>query len=76
MGLEQWNPRIGCWIENEVRNEVWVKIVGLPISLWSPTILRRVGEECGDFIAVDDQTKTLGEIQWARILVKTIGVLC
>ena len=22
LGLEQWNPRIGCWVEEEVRNEV------------------------------------------------------
>ena len=73
LGLEQWNPRIGCWVGEEVRNEVWVKIVRLPISLWSPTILRRVGEECGGFVAVNDQAKTLGEIQWARILFKTRG---
>ena len=44
LGLEQCNPRIGCWVEKEVGNEVWVKIVGLPISLWSPMILKRVGE--------------------------------
>ena len=50
LGLEQWNPRIGCWVEEEVRNEVWVKIVRLPISLWSLTMLRRVGEECGGFV--------------------------
>ena len=35
--------------------------------------MRKVGEECEGFVAVDDQTKTLGEIQWARILVKTRG---
>ena len=73
LGLEQWNPRIGCWVKEEVENEVWVKIFGLPILLWSPMILKRVGEECGGFVAVDDQTKTLGEIQWARILIKMRG---
>ena len=36
-------------------------------------ILKRVGEECGGFIAVDEQMKTMGEIQWARILVKSRG---
>ena len=42
LGLEHCNPRTGCWVEEELRNEVWVKIVGLPILLWNPTILRRV----------------------------------
>ncbi|KAL6328065.1 hypothetical protein AAG906_033336 [Vitis piasezkii] len=36
-------------------------------------ILKRTGKECGDFVAVDDRTKTMGEIQWARLLVKTRG---
>ena len=31
--LEHWSPRSGCWAEGEERKEVWVRIVGLPISL-------------------------------------------
>ena len=73
VGLEHWNPRSVCWVETDVENEVLVRIIGLPISLWSPMILERVREECGGFVAVDDQTKTMGEIQWARILVKSRG---
>ncbi|KAJ9683018.1 hypothetical protein PVL29_018847 [Vitis rotundifolia] len=41
LGLEHWNPRSGCRTEEEASKEVWVRIVGLPISLWTPTILRR-----------------------------------
>ena len=59
LGLEHWNLRTDCWVEEELRNEVWVKIVGLPISLWNLTILRRVGKECGGFVAIDPQTETL-----------------
>ncbi|RVW27497.1 hypothetical protein CK203_092024 [Vitis vinifera] len=36
-------------------------------------ILRRIGEECGGFLAIDPQTERLEELQWARILVKTDG---
>ncbi|RVW47792.1 hypothetical protein CK203_091735 [Vitis vinifera] len=68
--LEHWSPRSGCWAEGEERNEAWVRIVGLPISLWSPEILRRVGDACGGFITVDEHTKSMGDLQWARILVK------
>ncbi|RVW91097.1 hypothetical protein CK203_039969 [Vitis vinifera] len=47
--------------------------IGLPLSLWNPKILRRVGEECGGFIAMDPRTEKLQELQWARILVRTEG---
>ena len=50
-----------------------MRIVGLPVSLWDRSILRRIGEECGGFLAVDSQTKKLEELQWARILVKLNG---
>ncbi|RVX02554.1 hypothetical protein CK203_016400 [Vitis vinifera] len=73
VGLERWNPRNDCSEEGEITNEVWVRIVGLTLSLWNPTILRRVGEECGGFIAMDPRTEKLQELQWARILIRTDG---
>ena len=53
LGLERWSPRSGCLEESELRNEVWVRILGLPISLWVPSLLRRVGDVCGGFLAID-----------------------
>ena len=50
-----------------------MRVVGLPVSLWDRDILRRIGEECGGFLAVDSQTEKLEELQWARILVKRNG---
>ena len=47
-----------------------MRIVGLPISLWDWDTLRKVGEKCGGFLAIDYQTERLEELQWARILVK------
>ena len=57
-------------MEGEKKSEAWVRIVGLPVSLWDQAILRRVGEECRGFLAIDSQMKKLEELQWARILVK------
>ena len=71
--LEKWNPRTGCLLEGEERSEAWVRIVGLPISLWNREILRKIGEKCGGFLAMDSQTERLEELQWARILVKISG---
>ncbi|KAJ9676450.1 hypothetical protein PVL29_025131 [Vitis rotundifolia] len=63
----------GCQLEGERKGEAWVRIVGLPVSLWDQAILRRVGEECGGFLAIDSQTEKMEELQWARILVKLKG---
>ena len=71
--LEKWSPRTGCPMKREKKNEAWVRIVGLPISLWDQAILRKVGEKCGGFLAIDSQTEKLEELQWARILVKLNG---
>ena len=71
--LEHWSPRSGCWAEGEERRDVWVRIVGLPISLWSPEILRRRGDACGGFITADENTRSMRDLQWARILVKWGG---
>ena len=60
-------------MEGEKKNEAWVRIVGLPISLWDRDTLRKVGEKCGGFLAIDSQTERLEELQWARILVKLTG---
>ena len=69
--LERWNPRSGCLEKGEARKEVWVRILGLPISLWVPSVLRRVGDACGGFLDVDPQTESMEDLQWARILVRS-----
>ncbi|RVW44704.1 hypothetical protein CK203_081810 [Vitis vinifera] len=73
LGLEMWSPSFGCCAEEEDRNDAWVRILGLPISLWVPSILRRVGEECGGFLGIDPLTEKKEELEWARIQVKMIG---
>lgn len=62
LGLERWSLKTDCLEECEIRNEAWVKIVGLPISLWDPIILRRVREECGDFLAIDLQIERMKKL--------------
>ncbi|RVX13122.1 hypothetical protein CK203_018046 [Vitis vinifera] len=74
MGLECWDPNSGCLEEGETRKEVWVRILGLPMSLWVPSVLKRVGDACGGFLDVDPQTESLEELQWARVLVRSDGV--
>ena len=62
LDLERWNPRSGCLEEGEARKEVWVRILGLPISLWVPSVLRRVGDACCGFLDVDPQTESMEDL--------------
>ncbi|RVW38175.1 hypothetical protein CK203_106207 [Vitis vinifera] len=71
--LEKWSPKTGCLKEGERSNEAWVRVVGLPVSLWERDILRKIGEACGGLLAIDHQTEKMEELQWARLLVKRNG---
>ena len=48
-----------------------MKVIGLPLHLWSREVFKSIGESCGGFIAVDEETAFFSELQWARILVRT-----
>ena len=71
--LEKWRSETRYLREGENKSEAWVRVIGLPVSLWERDILRRIGEECRGFLAVDSQTKKMEELQWARLLVKRNG---
>ncbi|RVW93549.1 hypothetical protein CK203_028815 [Vitis vinifera] len=47
------------------------RVVSSETARWKES--RKWGDECGGFITIDEQTKTMGELQWARILVRGRG---
>ncbi|RVW39325.1 hypothetical protein CK203_102511 [Vitis vinifera] len=72
--LQRWGPVVGCtWKESHAK-EVWVRVVGLPLHLWSREVFKRIGDCCGGFVAVDEETTLFSQLQWARILVKDSGM--
>ena len=71
--LERWNQNLCCVQSTDWGKEVWVKVVGLPVHLWNRKVLKKIGNECGGFIAMDEDTTSLVELLWARILVKCKG---
>ena len=72
--LQRWGPAVGCtWKESHAK-EVWVRVVGLPLHLWSREVFKRIGDCCGGFVAVDEETALFSQLQWARILVKDSGM--
>ena len=47
-----------------------MRVMGLPIHLWSWKILEKIGDACGGFLAVDEDNVMLAKMCWARVLVK------
>ncbi|RVW97163.1 hypothetical protein CK203_030079 [Vitis vinifera] len=72
--LKRWDPSVGCSQSREKVKEVWVRVMGLPLHLWNREVFKKIGDSCGGFIAMDESTGALKELQWARILVKVEGM--
>ena len=71
--LERWNPYYGCIRNKGSAQEEWVRLVGLPLHLWKTEVLKKIGDACGGFVAIDKNTERRMELRWARILIKSIG---
>ena len=48
-------------------------VLQLPLHLWTPEILTKLGDACGGFVAVDKNTEMKTEVKWARMLIKMVG---
>ena len=70
MQLEWWTPSTGCTGRKGQEPEAWIRVVGLPLHLWTGEILKKVGDSCGGFVALDEETALKTDLHWARILVK------
>ena len=68
--LRTWGEDMGCSSQGSSEVKAWVRVVGLPVHLWSRTVMEKIGDACGGFLAVNEETDKLGELGWARILVK------
>ena len=53
--------------------QAWVRVLGLPLHLWSHEVFIEVGDCCGGFVAVDEGLVDSVQLQWARILVRLNG---
>ena len=70
MHLEWWTPSTGCEGKTYQDSEVWIKVFGLPLHLWTEDILKKLGDRCGGFVFMDKETTYRKDLRWARILVK------
>ena len=70
MYLEWWSPSTGCVGRTDQDSEVWIRVFGLPLHLWTVDIMKRVGDRCRGFVVMDKETTHRKDLRWARILGK------
>ena len=71
--LERWNPYSGCIRSKGAAQEEWIRVIGLPPHMWKMEVMKKIGDACGGFIAMDKSTEQRMEMKWARILIKATG---
>ena len=43
--------------------EAWIRVVGLPLHLWTREILKKVANSCGRFLAMDKEIALKTELR-------------
>lgn len=65
--LRWWSLSIGTYELMNGPKTTWVRIVGLPLHLWSQFFFRIIGEYCGGWAETEEETALQNHIKWARI---------
>ena len=70
MHLEWWTLSTGCEGRIDQDPEVWIRMLGLPLHLWTEDILNKVGDRCGGFVFLDKETTQRKDLRWGKNLCK------
>ena len=54
--IDWWSPKSGCVKKKNMAKEVRMRVVGLPLHLWTVETLRRIGDSRGGFVDVYQDT--------------------
>ncbi|KAG5599567.1 hypothetical protein H5410_030937 [Solanum commersonii] len=68
-----WNPLVATVEERSTGKSTWVKILGLPLHLWSQKIFKAIGNLCGGWVETEEETTLRNHLKWARIRVCSDG---
>ncbi|KAG5624666.1 hypothetical protein H5410_009884 [Solanum commersonii] len=72
--LQWWSPTAGAIQSRVAINQSLIRLVGLPLHLWSPNVFKAVGDFCGGWLKTGEETELRNHLKWARILVKANGI--
>ncbi|TMW93267.1 hypothetical protein EJD97_011942, partial [Solanum chilense] len=68
--LEWWSPVAGSKLTSKKSDHKWIKVFGIPLHAWSSETFQFIGDKCGGYVGVDEDTTHRTHMLWARICVK------
>lgn len=70
---EWWSLNAGCVERKSLVKEIWIRVVGLPLHMWTHDVLKMIGDGCGGFIAIDKETALGTKVLQTRISMRVKG---
>lgn len=68
--MEWWSPMSGAIPSQKHFDWFWVRILGLLLHLWSDEVMKEMGDQCGGWIEMEEETQLKNHLRWAYIRVK------
>uniref|UniRef100_M1DFA8 DUF4283 domain-containing protein n=1 Tax=Solanum tuberosum TaxID=4113 RepID=M1DFA8_SOLTU len=69
--LEWWSPTSTA--TSERLNQVWIRVVGITLQLWSQKVFREIRNFCGGWIQTEEETELRNHLKWARLKIRGDG---
>ncbi|KAH0651271.1 hypothetical protein KY284_031183 [Solanum tuberosum] len=71
--LQWWNPLSGTIEKKNGPDTTWVKIVGLPLHLWTHKVFKSIGDHCRGWVETEEETSIRNHLKWARLRIRGDG---
>ncbi|KAK6793695.1 hypothetical protein RDI58_007148 [Solanum bulbocastanum] len=71
--LEWWNPYVGCEPTTYKPKSTWIRVMGLPMHLWTDETFKEIGELYGGWLKTEEETELRNHLKWARIKIRGDG---
>ncbi|TMW80531.1 hypothetical protein EJD97_018727 [Solanum chilense] len=71
LNLQWWSPTSNSI--HEKSEQTWIRVVGLPLQLWSQKVFQEMGNFCGGWIRTEEETELRNHLKWARLKVRGDG---
>ncbi|KAG5589795.1 hypothetical protein H5410_040309 [Solanum commersonii] len=71
--LDWWSPTTGCTPSPSTVRETWIRVLGIPLHLWSRKVFQEIGDLYRGWIETKEEIELKNHLKWTRILVKNNG---
>ncbi|XP_020685767.1 uncharacterized protein LOC110101990 [Dendrobium catenatum] len=68
--LQQWSPKFKPKRDESASVPIWIKVLDLPLALWTPSGISKIASYVGIPLTVDDLTAKRTRLSYARICVQ------